>query len=138
MCGVAFKNLPVPHKHQHHFPLHYSTNTTSSPTSIEVSTTNTRLKDLLSSIVNAPTKAADISLAHHLHELSVLLLDTSQDLTAQACQESVLLFKLGELQESGMEEVEEQARLCLALLGHAPPYSGRGLRILSIDGGGTR
>ena len=45
---------------------------------------------------------------------------------------------LVELEGCGQEEVEAQARMALALLGYAPPYAGKGLRILSIDGGGTR
>ncbi len=45
---------------------------------------------------------------------------------------------LVELMNCGQAEREQQARLALSLLGYAPPYSGRGIRILSVDGGGTR
>ena len=135
------RSQTVTHHHRHHQPLHlllpYSTVTESTPTNF-VSTTEVKLRDVLSSIVNVPTKAADTSHADLLHELAVLLLGTSHNASAQAWEESCLVLKLRELQDSGLEEVEEQARSCLALLGHAPPFTGRGLRILSIDGGGTR
>ncbi len=45
---------------------------------------------------------------------------------------------LVELTDCGQSEMESQARMALCLLGYAPPYAGKGLRILSIDGGGTR
>ena len=43
-----------------------------------------------------------------------------------------------ELSQCGRDSVEQQARMALSLLGHPPSYAGRGLRILSIDGGGSR
>ena len=43
-----------------------------------------------------------------------------------------------ELSQCGKDSVEQQARMALSLLGHPPPYPGRGLRILAIDGGGSR
>ena len=46
-----------------------------------------------------------------------------------------LLMKLATV---GSREVQRKARLALALVGHAPPYAKQGLRILTIDGGGTR
>ena len=46
-----------------------------------------------------------------------------------------LLTKLAAV---GGREVQRKARLALALVGHAPPYEKQGLRILTIDGGGTR
>ena len=49
-----------------------------------------------------------------------------------------LVPKLIEFSKCGATEFERQARMALSLVGHAPPYSGRGLRILSVDGGGTR
>ena len=42
------------------------------------------------------------------------------------------------VRHSHIPEVREQGRMALALLGHAPAYRGRGLRILTIDGGGSR
>ena len=49
-----------------------------------------------------------------------------------------LVPKLIEFSRCGVSDFERQARMALALVGYAPPYSGRGLRILSVDGGGTR
>ena len=49
-----------------------------------------------------------------------------------------LVPKLIEFSRCGVSECEKQARMALSLIGYAPPYSGRGLRILSVDGGGTR
>ena len=49
-----------------------------------------------------------------------------------------LVPKLIEFSRCGEKEFERQARMALSLVGHAPFYSGRGLRILSVDGGGTR
>ena len=46
-----------------------------------------------------------------------------------------LLVKLSTV---GSREVQRKARLALALVGHAPPYARQGLRILTVDGGGTR
>ena len=42
------------------------------------------------------------------------------------------------LKETGPREIQQQSNMVLSLLGCPPPYKGRGLRILSIDGGGTR
>ena len=49
-----------------------------------------------------------------------------------------LVPKLIEFSRCGVSDFERQARMALSLVGYAPPYSGRGLRILSVDGGGTR
>lgn len=49
-----------------------------------------------------------------------------------------LVPKLVEFSKCGKDELERQARMALSLVGHAPRYAGRGLRILSVDGGGTR
>ena len=35
-------------------------------------------------------------------------------------------------------EIQQQKNKALSLLGYVPPYKGHGLRILAIDGGGTR
>lgn len=39
---------------------------------------------------------------------------------------------------SNDEAVQAQARTVLALIGYHDPPGGQGIRILSIDGGGTR
>lgn len=95
------------------------------------------MKDVFSTIINASMKPVPPSLSSHLNQLSQSLLD-GPTAAVQAWEEPLLVMRLMELEECGVEEVEEQARMCLALLGQAPPYPGNGLRILSIDGGGTR
>ena len=72
-----------------------------------------------------------------LYRLSEALRE-SVETAEQVWERRGVVAKLVELQACGRAGVEEQARVCLSLLGYAPPYLGRGLRILSIDGGGTR
>ena len=67
----------------------------------------------------------------------VVLLHNEPETAIEAWRSGVVPI-LVELETCGQSEVEAQARMALSLLGHAPPYAGRGLRILSIDGGGTR
>ncbi|XP_038054216.1 calcium-independent phospholipase A2-gamma-like [Patiria miniata] len=49
-----------------------------------------------------------------------------------------LIPSLLKMQTSWDTALKEQVREALAILGYAAPVKGRGLRILSIDGGGTR
>jgi len=71
-----------------------------------------------------------------LHQL-VVLLQKHPELTADVWKAEIVPTLI-KLKDCGRLEVEHQARLALALLGYAPPCSGRGIRILSVDGGGTR
>ncbi len=57
---------------------------------------------------------------------------------AREAWDSGVVPTLVELSDCGQVEMESQARMALSLLGYPPPYAGKGLRILSIDGGGTR
>lgn len=76
---------------------------------------------------------------HHLEQLRQLVVSLHRNPSlAQEAWKVGLVPKLIEFSECGMTEFEQQARMALSLLGHAPPYSGRGIRILSVDGGGTR
>lgn len=94
-------------------------------------------RNILSSITELSSKEVDLSHVELLHQLTSLLL-SSPEASHQAWELMGVVSKLVKLQECGLEEVEQQARLSLSLLGYVPTYSGRGLRILSIDGGGTR
>lgn len=67
----------------------------------------------------------------------VCLLKENSDVSSLVWQDG-LIPVLVELLESDQKEVEQLARLILSLVGHTPPYRGHGLRILSLDGGGTR
>jgi calcium-independent phospholipase A2-gamma len=42
------------------------------------------------------------------------------------------------LTTSEVKELAEEAREALVLLGYVQPVKGKGIRILSLDGGGTR
>ena len=92
--------------------------------------------DILSSI--AKLRMIDHSHVNLLHQLNSLLLLAPEVAALPAWEMPGVIPRLIELQECGLVDLERQARLALSLLGHAPDYCGRGLRILSIDGGGTR
>ena len=49
-----------------------------------------------------------------------------------------VLPHLLKLRQSQDHAVQSQAHQALALVGYVPPPRGRGIRILSVDGGGTK
>lgn len=73
-------------------------------------------------------------------QLRQLIKHLRQDPTAsaEAWKSPAVVPTLLELNNSPEGEVRAQARIALALLGHAPSLNGRGIRILSLDGGGSR
>ena len=76
---------------------------------------------------------------HHLDQLRRLVVSLHRNpALAGGVWKAGLVPKLIEFSRCGVSDFERQARMALALVGYAPPYSGRGLRILSVDGGGTR
>ena len=72
-----------------------------------------------------------------LHQLVRLLLNQPQARSELWGTAGCVPVLIG-LSRCGRDSIERQVRAALSLLGHAPPYTGRGLRILTIDGGGTR
>lgn len=105
--------------------------------STEGSAVSPDTRNLLASIFQISQNKVDVSDVNALCLLTKLLRE-SPAAAAQVWEVGGVVLKLVELQDCGLTDAEEQARVCLSLLGHAPQYSGRGLRILSIDGGGTR
>lgn len=91
------------------------------------------LQDLLKS-----SNQSRVNLRHldKLHQL-VVLLQRHPEVSADVWKAGIIPL-LMESKDCGQLEVEHQARLALTLLGYTPPCSGRGIRILSVDGGGTR
>lgn len=71
-----------------------------------------------------------------LHQL-VILLQRHPKVSADVWKAGIVPLLMVS-KDCGQLEVEHQARLALTLLGYTPPCSGRGIRILSVDGGGTR
>lgn len=94
------------------------------------------VNSLLKSLVRFNRKRASLHQLDRLRQL-VVLLQKHPEASADAWRVG-LVPTLEELQDCGQEDVERQARLTLSLLGHAPIVPGRGIRILSVDGGGTR
>ena len=82
------------------------------------------------------SKRSNLRHLEQLHQL-VVALHRNPVLAGEAWKAG-LVPKLIEFSRCGVSDFERQARMALSLVGYAPPYSGRGLRILSVDGGGTR
>ena len=95
------------------------------------------LKALLS--VGRGKRSDNMLSARHLDQLHRLVISLHRNPSLSRDVWRVgLVPKLIEFSRCGEAEFERQARMALTLVGHAPLYSGRGLRILSVDGGGTR
>ena len=56
---------------------------------------------------------------------------------SQAIQEQAINTLL-DIRKKGNKEVRREARKALTLLGWVDPVKGRGIKVLSIDGGGSR
>ena len=93
--------------------------------------------DLLAPIAKMSPKTMDIADFDILEQLTSCLHERPED-SQLVWAETGVVPSLVVLQGCGVLEIEQEARLLLSLVGYAPPYAGRGLRILSIDGGGTR
>uniref|UniRef100_A0AC35U5S4 PNPLA domain-containing protein n=1 Tax=Rhabditophanes sp. KR3021 TaxID=114890 RepID=A0AC35U5S4_9BILA len=52
--------------------------------------------------------------------------------------QSLVAYLLNQVESAAEAGVQEEARMCLSLCGYSPVLDTRGIRILSIDGGGTR
>lgn len=72
--------------------------------------------------------------------LGFLGIDDSSDtfLILKICFQENVVPCLLKLRESRNTEIAEHANQALCLVGHVNPVGGRGIRILTIDGGGTR
>lgn len=89
---------------------------------------------LLKSVVVASSPASQVA---RLEELNNHILDYPSSLCILA-KERAIAHILRMREYSNNSSVVATARETLALLGYVDPPTGRGLRILSIDGGGTR
>ena len=94
------------------------------------------LQDLLKSSNQFGKSRVNLRHLDKLHQL-VVLLQRHPEVSADVWKAGIIPL-LMESKDCGQLEVEHQARLALTLLGYTPPCSGRGIRILSVDGGGTR
>ncbi|KAK3581256.1 hypothetical protein CHS0354_032982 [Potamilus streckersoni] len=92
-----------------------------------------RTRDL---VYNLKTAASNMSKLKRAEELCKHLLQYP-DMRTEAIKEKVLpcLFKM---RQSKDNLLQMQALEGLALIGSVPPLRGRGIRLLTIDGGGTR
>ena len=94
-------------------------------------------KDLIQSLLKfRNSRSTDLRQLERLQKL-VCLLKENPGISAEVWRDG-LVPVLAEMSESGPIELEQPARLILSLVGYAPPYRGHGVRILSLDGGGTR
>ena len=94
------------------------------------------LQDLLKSSTQFSKSRVNLRHLDKLHQL-VILLQRHPEVSADVWKAGIVPL-LMESKDCGQLEVEHQARLALTLLGYTRPCSGRGIRILSVDGGGTR
>ena len=96
----------------------------------------TNLKSILNELNQFRRNTTSLNELSKLRQLSLLLLSEPQ--AASEVWKVGAVPRIVELSQCGREQVEQQARVALSLLGQPPQYSGRGLRILAVDGGGTR
>lgn len=94
------------------------------------------LRGLLRDLLNHKEKRTDLVLIHKVSHLANIV--RAEPELAKELWDSGCVHFLNRLTKSCHSEVRRKSRLVLALVGHPPPYPKRGLRILAIDGGGTR
>ena len=105
-------------------------------TQLKIPEPTATLEHLVGLLVKFRKNTASLNQLNRLRQL-VMLLHKHPEASEEAWKGGIVPM-LVDLRECGQMEFEQQARLALALLGWAPPLTGRGIRILSVDGGGTR
>ncbi|MBN3298343.1 PLPL8 phospholipase, partial [Amia calva] len=88
-------------------------------------------------LVQALQRASDVKIyIHRVEELSYHLLEFPET-RGVAVKENIIPCLL-RLRQASDETLQAAVREVLALVGYTDPVKGRGIRVLSIDGGGTR
>ncbi|XP_018402575.1 PREDICTED: calcium-independent phospholipase A2-gamma-like isoform X3 [Cyphomyrmex costatus] len=93
-----------------------------------------RTRHVLNSIVSAESNASKL---RRLEEL-LLHVDQYPEARHYAIKEGAIRILLQTRQKTKDEQIKASIREALAVMGYIDPLPGRGIRILSIDGGGIR
>ena len=96
-----------------------------------------RLHEIFKSLLQHHSHGVSLPLLERMRQL-VVCLQQQPEVAGEAWTSGIVPWLLELKRSSHHEEVIHQTNLALALLGHVPDCQGRGLRILSIDGGGVR
>ena len=96
-----------------------------------------RLQEISKSLLQHRRHGVSLPLLERMRQL-VVCLHQHPEVAREAWKSGIVPWLLEMQRSSHHEEVIHQANLALTLLGHVPDCQGRGLRILSIDGGGVR
>ncbi|XP_018367102.1 PREDICTED: calcium-independent phospholipase A2-gamma-like isoform X2 [Trachymyrmex cornetzi] len=93
-----------------------------------------RTRHVLNSIISAESNASKL---RRLEEL-LLHVDQYPEARHYAIKEGAIRILLQTRQKAKDEQIKASIREALAVMGYIDPLPGRGIRILSIDGGGIR
>ncbi|XP_064631859.1 calcium-independent phospholipase A2-gamma-like [Lineus longissimus] len=123
----------IPAEYRRRSDIGKATKVTAKKETYSKSAINSRTRALVRTL---KTASSDSSRLVRMEELSKHLLMYPES-HGVAVKEQAIPFLL-KIRKSSSSSISGQARECLALVGHVDPIQSRGIRVLSIDGGGTR